>query len=335
MILLLLPILLFLLFYLKRELATIPKAKKIIIIDHHLSGKQATKNKILWRKTIENLIANDPNSKLVLNKDNYINWTEAFRSSASEMVAELDKEITDELKAAKNKNINHNWMSHYIPGHYKGYRISLAAGIVTDSGDNAVNTTDPIFTKQSKKQISNKSGQKICSTNYYYKWLLNNSGFESFNMFQIINQSLPYSLYKNLNKALKGDLKVNGIEAIKPSRENKVAYFHIEDPSIFDECIKNVNNIEYFPEFKKSDLISLLKRMALHLFLNEKSNVYIFSINNKEKGLKKLFIYSKDNMASKIVDNLTEKGLGKGGGHHNACGFCLKDSISLKMFYQK
>jgi len=147
-----------------KTLDLVSQSKKVIIIDHHPDSPKSPANpngdtnEELWRDAL---------GKRGVVPENVLYWRE-LRESASEMIAELDKEITDEAKRGKSV--------YKYNVRYPQYRIATASGIFTDTGGVYDKNNQLKLARKSEKKVKNNDNKFESTTTYYLKWLLNNSG---------------------------------------------------------------------------------------------------------------------------------------------------------------
>jgi len=316
-----------------KSLDLITKAKKIIIVDHHPDSPKQDTNEQQWLKALK--------EKGVPAKD-VLYWRE-IRASASEMTAELDKEISDE---ARNKEVKFK----YNPMNLE-FRQAAAGGIYGDAGGMYTGNTLKLA-RHSAQQAENGESK----TNYVLNWLLNNSGVgkSKINLEEITTIPLAQNEKKALHGALSGENEAPGIEIKNPTSDNPLGILRIRDYTFFNKMADSINSN---PEYKKilgaiklrpSNLAKYFKEEAQDL--NRDPNLGgLLIVTDLNKEGKNTFSMSTrsygndsangdlatpghivaDGLAKKIVNRLVDDKIGEGGGHDNACGFKAFDNKSF------
>ncbi|MEW5821563.1 MAG: DHH family phosphoesterase [Cyanobacteriota bacterium] len=302
------------------------KAKKIVIIDHHPEQLQKWKAALALRGVSE---------------DRILYWRET-RTSAAEMVGELDKEIVDE---SKKRNI-----AQYNPEYYHNYRLAIAGGIITDCGGLKTNTGDPNkieLARLSEKKVESPSGKLISATRAIFNWLINNSGVtqSKINMQDITRCSLPKSVDKKINDIMNGKVKVPGVEVKPSSKDDIFTYVKIDNFNAFNDLAKITNSQIKDVKVNGGDLYrELKKRLEEKIVLDKDVGFVMIVLNFSDSTILNFRSYGYNsldgesyvpghvftNSLSKImVDKLSEANLGEGGGHENATGFKLKEGVDF------
>lgn len=300
----------------KNVFKLISKAKKVIIIDHHGSKDSDLSNKEKWFTALKEANPNLDNTDILY-------WRETKRQSASEMVAELDKEIKDEYKTAKDKKSG--WFLKYDPQYYGGYRTALAAGIYADSGGMTQQGSNaPGFKHKSEKQIKTPQGN-VNSNDFYYKWLSSNSGTR-ISVSDITKSQIPRYIFNTAREIITGERKIDGINVVNATKESPFGYAHIQQNANLGQLINplDINKDDVTTEdihqaikvYSKPDI----QGNECKLFVLAKSNANCFTLSMR----------SKESVAAKVLDILTANGFGEGGGHNDACGFKSKAGKSIE-----
>lgn len=290
----------------------ISKAKKIILIDHHGKNDNDLANKEKWISLLK-----EANSKL---KDSDIlYWRDSKRQSASEMVAELDKEILDEFQTAKDKKSG--WFLKYDSGFYGAYRTALAAGIYADSGGMIQQNS---LKYKSEKQIKTRQGN-MNSNEFYLNWLTKNSG-TSISLNDITKSHIPPYIFTTAKEVVSGKRKIDGIDVVLPSRLSPFAYAHIRDCASLEQFInpfdKNKDDIAH------EDILQAIKANSKPEQQLNKCKLFVLA--KSKKNFFTLSLRSKESLAEKVVESLTLNGFGNGGGHGDSSGFRSVDGKTFE-----
>lgn len=291
------------------------KAKKVVIIDHHISQNGKNDFKDQW----ENKLA-----KLGIQPANILYWAEE-RASASEMVAELDREVLNE--ALKGNLINYN------PEKNKTnlqYRLATAAGIITDTSlDSPKDLNNPDLMKQSSKRVTLPDGKEVSSTVASFKWLVENSGVKpsEINFDNMIKQPIPEGLDTFLEQILYFQTDYKGIKVKNPGCFNSWGYTYIENKDVLEDIAKKYST-ESEP-FLASDIYRIIKNKEKEKLYYKMPNCVIILATKEPDNIFNLSIRSTDDSAIDVLKILEKAGLGKGGGHKYACGFQSKQGVDF------
>jgi len=272
----------------KDSLDLISKVKKAIIIDHHDDMPGTLSNEEQWKKRLKEL---NPS----LTDENILYSTiSKSRSSASEMVAELDKEVLEESKIQPPR------LNNYNPCYYSSYRLGLAAGINTDTRKLQLLTPE------------------MGNTKNVYNWLLETAP-RNLNIKRVLQSGIPREVYNKTNSLMLGKTKLKGVEVNIASKKNPVGYIYIKDKTSLEEMAKNHKCIF-------EDIYTAMKANVY----NSLKDVYIIAVKNEETKETVLSIRSTNSLASKIADEFNKRKLGSGGGHPDASGYTLKPDVNFK-----
>lgn len=281
-------------------------AKKVVIIDHHC-GQTPSAHYELWVKKLTEV---NPN----FDEDNLFYWCDSERSSASEMVAELDKEIYDEFKTAKSASSSIK--NRYNNKELATYRYSVAAGILDDSGAR-LNSLDeiPRFPRASKKMVELKDGNKVSSTEAYYRWLVNHAGAKKINLKQVNNNEKNTLINKEIFNLLSGKSIRENLLIKVPDNNSNYGVLDLTNTTDLEEFVS-----EYDCNAKTAeDVAHLFKLRAIDKINAGESDLYVIANKSLNDGKLFLGVYSADNLAIKVVNKLISLGMGDGGGHDSAC----------------
>ncbi|MEW5821476.1 MAG: DHH family phosphoesterase [Cyanobacteriota bacterium] len=296
----------------------VSRANKVIIIDHHPDPMNGVTNKENWINKLQLLNKS-------LKRENILFWRESDTTSASEMIAKLDKEIEAEVDIARMNNAN--------PIPVKHYRYSVAAGIATDSGARFVDDSDiPQFFKTSVKRAEAPNGQLMNATEAYYRWLIQNTRSKEHekNMRAIktaVNDSVSDKVRDKLSEIFNKKLRINGVIVKQPSASDPYGFVDIQNRKSLKNFVGSLRSRE--SKINLNSFIDLIKANAIQQTHLNKASVFIVSEYNAMKKSSILTIYSGDDSAIKILDELKELGFGDGGGHQDACVLRLNEGISF------
>lgn len=291
-------------------------AKKVVIIDHHC-GESKSEH---YEKWLDKLTKVNPEFE----EDNLIYWCDGDRSSASEMVAELDKEISDEVVKSVDKELQ--LMKRFSQRLVSSYRYSVAAGILDDSGARLNSLEEiPKFPRASKKIVELENGNKVSSTEAYYRWLINNAGPKIVNLSQVNNNAKNEEINKKILSILAGHSTLENLSIKIPEKNSKYGVLDLTNTKPLETLLKS-----YDSNAKSTyDVSHLFKLRALDKINNNESDLYVIATKSIETGQTVIGAYSADNLAKKVINKLIELGLGEGGGHDCACVIRLNEGIEL------
>lgn len=291
-------------------------AKKIVIIDHHC-GNSVSEHYEKWLEKITKL---NPDFE----EENLLYWCDSDRSSASEMVAELDKEISDEVIKSADKQLQLN--KRYSQRTMSTYRYSVAAGILDDSGAR-LNRLDeiPKFPRTSKKIVELENGDKVSSTEAYYRWLINNAGAKRVNLSQVNNNEKNAKINNEIRRIINGQSTLENLSIKVPEKNSKYGVLDLTDTKPLEKLLNS-----YESSAKSAyDVSHLFKLRALDKINNKESDLYVIATKSLETGQTVIGAYSVDNLAKMVINKLIESDLGEGGGHDCACVIRLNPGIEL------
>lgn len=214
----------------ENTLKLLAKSKQIIIIDHHEEVSEEKTNKQVWKDAFAKYGA-DPNK--------VIYWREE-RTSAAEMVGELDREVLEESK--------HKTIAQYNPNYYHNYRLATASGIITDAGGINTKTRDINkikIARLSDKKIQGPDGKFESITRNIFNWLTNNSDVRKneIDLHSTTRIPLPEKLSKKLDDVLNGKLTVEGIEVKLATANDPLEYIYITDRKFLTDMANEANKI--------------------------------------------------------------------------------------------
>lgn len=316
------------------------KAKKIIIIDHHPDAKDQPSNEIQWKQAL---------ADKGISPENVIYWREV-RASASEMIAQLDKELNDESNAGK--------LDKYKPG-YQGYRLALASGIFSDTG-----AIGKFFDRVRMARISEKSyfnGDLNAGniTRQMFNWLVNTCGIAktNINFTETTSANLPDTIRTTLEKIVDGSVQMKDINVKQPSDNDPLGYIYFESLDSLKVLAEEANKLNaekgindklnklnaqdlYKEIFEIAKRLDRNKDLGILLVANklkpDKSGNYATSLTILSHGYDAVkgeinqegHVFA-NNAAKQILEDLMAANLGKGGGHDNSKGMKSADNIDF------
>ena len=288
-------------------------AKKVVIIDHHKDSKNALPNKTTWINKLMEINKN-------LKADDIKYWGDNNKSSASEMIAKLDHEIYIEHK-----------FSHKIPQYKvdrdRTYRLSMAVGILTDSG---LRATDPARGKQ-KFYRTSRLNYYLESVKKTFEWLVENSGKASTNLKQFIESQINNKNVYYLEKLAQGKRQVEGLtEQNLSGQRSNISILRLNRSAV-DTICSTVKETE--PHLTDNEIINFLKSkfISRNRQGNFNKNTISMIVNDYEAPGDKFFISLRSNnkQSEPLAKHLEASGLGKGGGHPDASGFVSHSGIDF------
>lgn len=303
------------------------KADKIVIIDHHPD---------YFDKWMEAL------SKRGVSKDKILYWRED-RTSAAEMIGELDKEIVKESKSRK--------IAQYDPNYYHNYRLAIAGGILTDCGGLKTNTGNPdevVISRLSKQKVKEPSGKFESVTRSIFNWLVKNSGLKQrdINFQNITRCSYPAEVDQMLDDVISGKLKVSSLDVKQASKDDVFTYIKVNDFNFYNDLADMTNSKVKKVRINSGDVSrEVKKRMEEKIVLDKDVGALALIYEFSDKTVISLRSYGynaldgesyipghvfTDSLAKKIVDKFIELGLGDGGGHENASALRLNPGVNLE-----
>lgn len=312
----------------------ISKAKKVIIIDHHPDDKGEPTNLEKWLGILV------PKG---VSPENVIYWRE-HRTSAAEMVGELDKEIAEE-----NDN---RTIAQYNPCYYKGYRLAVAGGISADAGGiytDKGNVDNIKIARLSKKKVQSPDGKLESITRNMFNWLVKNSEVknEDVDIKGITRINLPDEQDLKLDYLLDGLIKAEGIEVKVPSETDPLGYIYIKDYTFLDNLVKEAQIANPKLKINQNDLTTELKKRFEEKITSDVNTGVSLLVKESKGGNCTMSIRSygyetlegetyipghvfTDGLATKINTALQDAGFGDGGGHSNAKGFRSNKGVGFK-----
>ena len=315
------------------------KAKNIIVIDHHPDSEGDISNEQQWKNAF---------AKYGANPDNVLYWRE-LRTSACEMIGELDKEIVDESKKGTLEGYNPK---------YNAYRLAIAGGLYTDTGATGSTKKDIRIARLSEKKVQAEDGKFMSSTRYIFNWLLDKCGLKdnAINFHKITSLPVPNSTKKQIESVVNGDKKVPGIEVKKATKNDPLSYIFITDRNYLNDTARELTQINKkkgsnIGKIYSSDVYKEFKEYAQHLERNKDIGILVVVSEFKDKDTGKIHFSASirsygyntlkgetyepghvfaDGAATVITNALKKAGLGTGGGHNNSTGFISNDNVTFK-----
>lgn len=307
--------------------------KKIIIIDHHPDEKGEPTNKDKWSKELN--IRGIPNN-------NILYWRES-RASASEMIAEMDKELVTESSKRK--------ISGYNPRFYHPYRLATATGILTDAGGTTTGKGEidnTKFARLSPEKVTTTEGKQVSKTRDAFEWLINNSNVakSKIDSTELINMlQIEPKITSKVRGIIDGKVKVDGIDVKVPTKNDPLGYIYVHKGWAALEKIAKEDDTPI------TDALFILKMFKIQMsekLMNDKNaGLYILANTGKDD---KTFLTMRSYGFDSLNGELHEKGHvfcnalvskvmskiepmhGEGGGHKNAGSFKSNKRVD---FYQQ